>query len=212
MRIRNSTVQPRTMILALALLACATTASAQAVRCSDLLVEANQLYSRGAFDPTIALIDQCIALPDVTDGERRTAYRLKGLCFIGKGLEVDARESVRRLLNLVPDYEPDIAMDPPNFVAMIQEVRAEINTELAPSAEPQTQPPAVVQAPPQQPASQPATRPVVSNPRRKKSSTGKYVLAGLGAGAVGGLAFLLLKGGGDSDGGDAIANPPALPQ
>lgn len=196
------------MLLFLALLACATTASAQAVRCSDLLVEANQQYSRGAFDPTIALLDQCIALPDVTDAERRTAYRLKGLCFIGKGLEVDARESVRRLLTLVPDYEPDVAMDPPNFVAMIQEVRAEINTELTPAAEPQAQPPAVVQAPPPQPT----TRPIVTPQRRKKSSAGKFVLAGVGVGAVGGLAFLLLKGGGGSGGGDPIANPPALPQ
>ncbi len=197
----------RAALLALALLAFATSVNAQAVNCSDLLVEANQLYSRGAFDPTIALLDQCIALPDVTDSERRTAYRLKGLCFIGKGLEVDARESVRRLLTLVPDYEPDVAMDPPNFVAMIQEVRAEINTELAPSAEPQPQTPAVAQAPPPQPTSPP----VVTPQRRKKSNAGKFVLAGVGAGAVGGLAFLLLKGGGDS-GGDAIANPPALPQ
>ncbi|MEZ4701020.1 MAG: hypothetical protein R2834_11860 [Rhodothermales bacterium] len=196
---------PRATLLALLCLMCWTTAEAQNARCSDLLVEANQTYSRGAFDETIALLDRCMALPDVTEAERRTAYRLKGLCYIGKGLEVDARESVRRLLTLVPDYEPDPAMDPPNFVTLIQEVRQELDTTLTPETQ--------AAAPAEQPAQTrpPVTQPVVTS-RRSRGGAGKYVLAGLGVGAVGGLAYLLLKGDGSSSGGEPISSPPALPQ
>ncbi len=204
----------RITILTLALLACASSAYAQERSCQELLVEANQLYTRGAFDETIVLLDQCIALPSVTEQQRRTAYRLKGLCFIGKGLEVDARESVRRLLTLVPDYEPDPAMDPPSFVTLIQEVRQELNQELT-----TPDPPSQAIANDQEPANeretqteqpQPATQPVVRRTSSRRG-VGRYVLIGVGAGAVGGLAYLLLNSG-DSGGGEPIADPPALPQ
>ena len=183
---------------------------AQERSCEEVLVEANEMYSRGAFDETIALLDLCIENSGVSDAQRKTAFRLKGLSFIGKGLEVDARESIRRLIQLVPNYEPDPVMDPPNFVQLIAEVKQEIDAELnaagPPSEEatPVVDESAVLEAPP------PATVTSGTTKRKKKGST-KWIIGGLGVVAAGGLVAVLASGGGGSSGSGTIAEPPALP-
>ena len=94
--------------------------------CAEELAEANEAYARGRFDQTIALLDRCLNKDGIPENERLTAYRLKGLSYIGKGLEGDARASVRLLLSLVPDYEPDPILDPPDFVSMVDEMKEEM--------------------------------------------------------------------------------------
>lgn len=183
----------------------AGTAHAQDATCADLLAQADQFYERGGFDEAIARTDQCLALTSVSETERRTAYRLKGLSYIGKGLEVDARESIRRLLELVPNYEPDPVMDPPNFVDMITEMRDEMTAEESEPQEVETAdstPPPVV------------STPTTGTSRRKKGGR-KWLLGGLGVAAAGGLVAILASGGGGDGGGGgntSIADPPPLPQ
>ncbi len=207
---------------------------AQEKTCQEILEEANTLYSRGAFDETIQLLDQCLESDELDETLRKTAYRLKGLSFIGKGLEVDARESVKRLLQLVPSYEPDPVMDPPNFIDMIVEVRQEIQTQLTPESE-QAQETvdetvAVIDSQAQETADQerqselpvarqeepsrPPATPVASSSSssRKKKGGKKWLIGGIGVAAAGGLAAVLLSGGGNGGGGgNGIAEPPALP-
>lgn len=93
--------------------------------CDQELTEANNLYALGQFDQTITIVDQCLVKQGIPEEERRAAYRLKGLSFIGKGLEGDAKASVRRLLDLVPNYQPDPILDPPDFVSLVDEVKSE---------------------------------------------------------------------------------------
>lgn len=198
------------MVIAIASLAFPAQSLAQEQTCEQLLTEANDLYSLGAFDETIQKLDQCLSLDNLSESQRKTAYRLKGLSFIGKGLEADARESIKHLIELVPNYEPDPVMDPPNFVQMITEVREEINTELNQAAPPLevVEEPAVLETP----TSTPAT--VTSNKSKRKKKNGKkWILGGLGVAAAGGLVAVLASGGGGggNSGGDTIAEPPALP-
>ena len=105
--------------------------SAQAGPCQDILVQAEEAYTQGAFDETIRLADQCLGISSAPDSAHRLAFRLKGLSYIGKGLESDARESVRRLLEIIPDFRADPIQDPPAFARMIEEVRAELTTSPA---------------------------------------------------------------------------------
>ncbi len=179
------------------------TGFAQAQQCQVELRAADESYSMGRFDQTIELLDQCLAKDGILESERRLVYRLKGLSFIGKGLQVDAREAIRRLLELVPSYERDPIQDPPTFVELIDEMRQEA---APPPPEPVQEQPAVTEA--QDPP------PVVLQPTtRKKKKSGRWILGGLGVAAAGGLVAVLVSGGGSGGGnGPAISEPPPLPQ
>ena len=130
---------------------------ARAQACEDELAQADELYAQGQFDQAIRLLDRCLDKPEAAEAERQQAYQLKGLALVGKGLESDARETVRRLLELVPNYEPDPAEAPPQFVEMVEEVKREraqeeapAQEEAAPVSEERPLPPAVQPQPPAQ--------------------------------------------------------------
>ena len=181
-------------------------AAGQVLGCEEELTEANNLYARGRFDETIALLDQCLNRAGIDDNTRMTAFRLKGLSFIGKGLELDAQNSVKSLLELVPDYEPDPILDPPDFVEMVNEMKEEIEPPADPpitEVEEADPTPQVVDA-----------RPTQAQTRRKKSGAGKWILGGLGVAAVGAAVYIFaVDGGGDGGGGGpAISEPPPLPE
>ena len=105
--------------------------------CDQEMTEANELYARGRFDEAINTIEQCLGKQGLPEEQRRAAYRIIGLSYIGKGLAGDAKESVRRLLALAPNYEPDPVLDPPDFVTLVEETRAEMQgtTSEAPEAQ-----------------------------------------------------------------------------
>ncbi|MFK7849003.1 MAG: hypothetical protein AB8G77_27190 [Rhodothermales bacterium] len=99
----------------------------QSSSCQQELVQAEQAYTLGSFDETVRLADVCLNKQGIPEADRKLAFRLKGLSFIGKGLEVDAKEAVKRLLELIPSFSADPIQDPPAFVSLIEEVRNELN-------------------------------------------------------------------------------------
>lgn len=112
------------MLRALLLLGClAIAAPASAQNCSNALQRAETSYQSGDFDNTIDRLTTCIEAGRFSDEERRKAYRLIGLSYIGKDREADARAAVAALLEVAPNYEPDPAVDPPPFVRMVSEMR-----------------------------------------------------------------------------------------
>ncbi len=102
-------------------------AHGQTSSCQQELTEAEQAYTLGSFDETVRLADLCLNKAGIPEADRRLAFRLKGLSYIGKGLEVDAREAVKRLLELIPSFRADPIQDPPAFVSLIEDVRNELN-------------------------------------------------------------------------------------
>lgn len=96
-------------------------AAAQA--CDLVLTEAEQDYRMGQFDQAIDRLTRCLDANALAGDDRRRAYRLIGLSYIGKDREAEAREAVRQLLAVAPGYQPDPAMDPPPFVELVEEER-----------------------------------------------------------------------------------------
>lgn len=188
--------------------------SAQDTSCQEELSQANALYTTGRFDEAIVRVDSCLAKEGVSNGERRTAYRLKGLCFIGKGVEIDAKDSVKRLLELIPDYQPDPVQDPPDFVAMVDELKEEISNAV--DAQQGEDEPEVVETPAEAPVeaeapvTQPPQEPVAEVAKKKKKSSGRFLLIGAGVAAAGVGAAVLLGGGGGGGGGEDVPPPPVL--
>lgn len=110
---------PRVLLLVL-LASFAVPATAQ--NCDTALEDAGEQYRSGYFDEAIERLTDCLEQNAFSADERRRVYRLLGLSYIGKDREQDAREAVRSLLEVAPDYRPDPAVDPPPFVQLVEEM------------------------------------------------------------------------------------------
>jgi hypothetical protein len=106
-----------------------------AQNCDTALEDAAEQYRAGYFDEAIDRLNDCLEQNAFGAEERRRAYRLLGLSYIGKDREQDARAAVRALLEVAPDYRPDPALDPPPFVALVEEM---YQGELPPPTQPNT--------------------------------------------------------------------------
>src|SRR6056297_557789 len=121
----------RCVLLLVLLTFCAIPAAAQ--NCDAALDDAGEQYRSGYFDEAIELLTDCLEQNAFDADERRRVYRLLGLSYIGKDREQDARAAVRSLLEVAPDYQPDPALDPPPFVALVEEMNRNVP---APPVEP----------------------------------------------------------------------------
>lgn len=93
--------------------------------CTQNLADAERKYNTGRFDEAIVLITECLGKKDISEEEKMKAYRLLGLSYIAKDFLDDARNAVRKLLYMVPNYQPDPVQDPPPFTKLIEEVKQE---------------------------------------------------------------------------------------
>lgn len=114
-------------------------ALAQVVTCQERLAQAEAQYKVGQFEEVIALLPTCLENEGFDEEERQQAYRLLGLSYLGKDLVNDARGTIQKLLELVPDYQADPEQDPPVFTDLVDDVREEMQTEPEPEPEPEPQ-------------------------------------------------------------------------
>jgi hypothetical protein len=150
--------------------------------CATLLKDADQKIYDGLFDEALELVDQCLAQPGLADSTKASALRLKALAFDGKNYVAQAKDTIRELLRLAPEYKADQVQDPPSFRELVEQVRTEV---------PLTPP-------------QPQTS-------KKKGGAMKWLLIGGGAAGAVAIAAVLGSGGGN-DGGNGVTPPPsALP-
>ncbi len=89
----------------------------------EQLDEAEQKYNIGSFDDAINVLGQIIGNTDLTQQEKQRTYRLLGLTYIAKELEEEAKNAVKILLEIVPDYQTDPEQDPPGFIKLVEESR-----------------------------------------------------------------------------------------
>ena len=114
-----------TSLLILPLFDSGSLLSAQDIDIEKTLTDAEQKYTEGRFDETIALLTVCIDSPNVTREQKQRAYRLMGLTYIAKDYLTEAKISIENLLKLVPNYQPDPIFDPPPFINLVKEVQDE---------------------------------------------------------------------------------------
>ena len=160
----------------------------------------------------IALVNGCLNEADVSAEDSERAYKLLGKAFHAKGLLEQAKENLKKLLQLIPNWQPDPDIDTPSFQRLAEQVIRELQQQ---QAQPQLQ----KEPPPQQEQSPTQAEPAPAQPAKTGGSKAFLFIGGGGA-LVAGL-IIALAGGGGGDGGDGggngppaivpLADPPALP-
>jgi len=170
--------------------------------CEEDIKQAEAYYKKGDFNNAIVTLIVCLSNPGLSKQQQLTAYRWLGLAYLAKDYEKDAREAISKLIELVPEYEPDPVEDPPPFTEMVRAIKKEMNIQPA-------EPPATQKPPKSQP---PTTQPPGQLPSQQDDGggIGKWLLLGGGALVAGGVGFLVLSGRGNGDD-EILGRPPILP-
>lgn len=173
--------------------------------CRQSLETAQTQYHDGRFDEAIQLINDCLAsgLKDVA--LQTQAYKQLTLAYLAQDHQAQAKRSVIKLLDVSPDYSPNSEQDLPQFISLVETVKAEIRRA---AAKKQAEEAARLAAETQQ--NPPVTTPVKNS---GASSSKRWYYIGGGAAAAGLLAAVILAGGNGSTGNptDPPGNFPGAP-
>jgi len=168
--------------------------------CEKELLNAQNKYDLGKFDEAIAIITECLGKENLSQDSKMKAYRLLGLTYIAKDYLNEAKTAVSKLLDIVPNYQPDLEQDPPIFVNLVTEKIEERKTSETNTQTKTTELPAKKDK-------QEGVK------KEEKSNTIWYYIAG-GAVAVAIVVVLLLSGGDDdspTQSDNDLPDPPDLP-
>lgn len=91
-------------------------------QCDTILAQAEEHYTLGNWNNAIELIQQCLQKKDASDSDKEKAYRLLGLVYIATEFEKDAKEAIKNLLILAPNYQINPDEDPPQFQKIISDI------------------------------------------------------------------------------------------
>lgn len=159
------------------------------ISCETELTEAQQKYDNGRFDEAIEMVQRCLEQSGLSEATQLRAYRLMALAYQGKDYVSQAREAIRQLLKLVPNYMPDPVQDTPSYIELVNQVRAE-----------------------NMPVTTVPTAPITE---KKKGGGKKWLFIGGGAVGAAVIAAVLLGGGNEGNGPepplDPLPIPPDLP-
>jgi tetratricopeptide (TPR) repeat protein len=106
-------------------------------KCAAELAEAEQKYKLGQSQQAIAAVRRCLNKSDLTHADKIQAYRLLALAHIVDDSLNQARQAIRNLLEIEPNYNP-APDDRPSFARLVAEVKEQIPK---PTQEPVVPPP-----------------------------------------------------------------------
>ena len=168
--------------------------------CAEELKEAQNKYDTGRFDEVIEIVNECLSNENLSQENKRKAYRLLGLTYVAKDYLAEAKTAVSKLLDIVPNYKPDPEQDPPTYVNIIsEEIKERKNVEKEKEV-------SIVE-------SSAAEKKQVDSTEKQSNSLWWYI----GGGVVVLVAVVVLAlGGGDSSGNgeddkNDLPGPPDLP-
>lgn len=164
--------------------------------CASELVEAVQKFYAANFDEAIAMADRCLSEKGLPAALQLQAYRVQAMAYQAKDYVQQAKEAIRKLLQLASNYQPDPVQDPPRFVELVEQVRVEEQSAAK-------EPPALLPSSPGEPEAS----------KKKKGGAAKWLLLGGGAGVAVIVAAVLTSGGGTetTPPPQSLPTPPALP-
>ena len=151
--------------------------------CTAELRVAEQLFYNGDFDKSVAILKECLGKPGFPEAGKKDAYVLLAQNYLAKTYLDDARDAIRRLLKLVPDFVPP--PDSPELAAEVDRMKKEIKKDEA-------------LGPPPHP------------PTADFPQTWHYIVGGAVVGGV--VAILLLKDDAVNGADDVIKGPMGLPR
>ncbi|NNE35437.1 MAG: tetratricopeptide repeat protein [Rhodothermales bacterium] len=134
------------------------------VDCTDGLARGENLYNAGQVDEALTFLQTCLrqgAFPE--EAQQRDVYLLIGRAYHATSLVEDAKQALRSLLAIIPNYQPDPGRLSPSFIRLFEEVKAESPPEL------------------------------VAEKPNKKGGKAKWLIIGGGAVAAGVVTFLLVR-------------------
>ncbi len=93
--------------------------------CRDRLDQAEEFYYDGDFNKSIEIINQCLQEQSISNNDRNRAYTILVRIYLAKEDIQTAKENVRKILKLEPEYQPTIEQETPKFVNFVAEVKKE---------------------------------------------------------------------------------------
>ena len=171
-------------------------------KCETALADAERQYNDGRLDDVIKTLESCLPA-GLKNEDKSKAYRLLGLTYMAKDYLEQAKQSIRKLLELVPNWQPDPDQDPPPFTHLVEEVRKEMKEAVSekPVEQPQEKPTEI---------EKPREEPIMTPTEPQKRGSKKFLWIGIGAAALGGGLIAAFAGGGGS-GGPINGGPERLP-
>lgn len=88
-----------------------------------ILDQAQRLYYEGQFTEAVNLVRSCLTDEAISTAERIRAYKILSQVAMARDNDEQAREIIRQIIKLDPEYRPTIDEEPPRFVKMVEEVR-----------------------------------------------------------------------------------------
>ncbi|MCI0552460.1 MAG: hypothetical protein L0287_16040 [Anaerolineae bacterium] len=160
-------------------------------RCEAELKLAEEKYYAGLFDEASNILQQCLDKNDLTPSVKIRALKLLTFAFLAIDYLDQARDALKKLLVIVPTYEPDTTQDPPRFVSLVREMKEAIAREMEKQEQAKEQ---LV-----------AKEPIMQIKPMKKGGNKTWLF--IGGGVAAGLVAVLVAGKGKDD----PPPPPELP-
>jgi len=98
-------------------------------KCETAIAHAEKQYQTGQFDEVVIILERCLREGLKTEYKIK-AYRLLGLTYLAKDSPLQAKQSIKKLLQLMPDWQPDPVYDHPLFIRMVEEIRDGVNNQI----------------------------------------------------------------------------------
>ena len=117
------------LITSLLVQPCGSAMAQTQVNCSSKLKQAEQKFIDALFDDVIALVEPCVRDGDLALEEKGRAYELLSKTYVAQAYIEQARSTIRKLLELVPNYSPNPERDTPPFIAQVEQMKEEMRAE-----------------------------------------------------------------------------------
>ncbi len=153
---------------------------------------AKQNYDNSKWAAAIEHLQKCLAAPELSDNQKMQAWRLLAHTYLAEKLENQAKEAIRSLLEIVPDYSPDPVDDKPSFAKLVEIEKQKIIEEQKISASIPADSSAAFTAP---------------SDNGKKHKKKWYIIGGVGLVATGTVLYLVTRPKEEQD----LPMPPSLP-
>ena len=101
--------------------------------CSEKIQEARQKFDAAAFADVISLLEPCLQgdASSLNKDEKAQAYELLAKTYSAQSLIDQATTSIKKLLEIAPNFQPNPDRDPPPFVDQVNQVKKEMASQEA---------------------------------------------------------------------------------